>query len=222
MAAELIENPSTPHTPEHDLESMFWVLLWITLLYTKTSWDIRRRSSVLADIMNLKVYQAGGGISKLIFISNFTSVEGLFSKGSPGLYVLIDGIHGILSRRYYEKMRSEFREMKEKMLDMDSDEIMDESMDESTNNCTDEAGITMQSGNAVPPDPEDLYATVLDVFEKALLKQSKWSETDRAVRQTLEMPSETKSAAQSGPKRSREMLEQSCGATLPPPKRFES
>ncbi len=35
MATELLESPDTRHEVEHDLESFFWVLLWVVLRHTK-------------------------------------------------------------------------------------------------------------------------------------------------------------------------------------------
>jgi len=33
MAGDLVRDPETPQTVEHDLESLFWVLLWVCLLF---------------------------------------------------------------------------------------------------------------------------------------------------------------------------------------------
>ena len=68
MAAELVDNPKIPHAPEHDIESVFWVLLFLTLLYTKIRWDSKHVSSTLTEAMNLKVYPTSGGTTKLSFI----------------------------------------------------------------------------------------------------------------------------------------------------------
>ena len=62
MAAALIEDPETPHTWEHDLESFFWVLIWAVVSYMPTSLTKEKRSNFLKDTMNPKVYgQCGGG-----------------------------------------------------------------------------------------------------------------------------------------------------------------
>ncbi|KAA8898300.1 hypothetical protein FN846DRAFT_765161, partial [Sphaerosporella brunnea] len=36
MAHEILENPQTPHTPLHDLESFFYVLLWLAIHYDRS------------------------------------------------------------------------------------------------------------------------------------------------------------------------------------------
>ncbi len=240
MAAELITNPSVPHTIEHDLESVCWVLLWVTLLYMKTPWAYN--STTLTEAMNLKVYLSGGGASKLHFIRDPSSTEGLFPDKSPGMYVLIAGIHSIFCKRYHARTQSLHLTEKTRILamsarknaDVGTDKSADESMDKSTNKCTDgsmhgstnkstdEASIATQSGNEVPPSLEALYTTVLNVFEEVLAVENMWSTTDRAERQPVEMPNETKSAAQSGSKRSRDKMEQNFGTTPPASKRLES
>jgi Fungal protein kinase len=56
MAAALIENPQTPHTLEHDLESFFWVLIWAVVSFMPTSLTDAGRSNFLKDTMSPKVY----------------------------------------------------------------------------------------------------------------------------------------------------------------------
>jgi hypothetical protein len=242
MAAELIDNPKIPHAPEHDIESVFWVLLFLTLMYTKTRWDPKRVSSTLTEAMNPKVYPTGGGATKLSFIRDPASVRGLFSDQSPGLYALLKDIHQMFSLRYLNKSKlqtkelddlySELRRTRKKVKGTDEmpSKSADESMDESTNKSADEsianmstneAGIATQSGDAVPLDSETLYGAVLHVFEE-VLGEDLWSETDCAERQCILIPSEAKSAAQSGSKRSRDMLEQTYGTTLSSSNRLDS
>lgn len=232
MAAELIADPTISHTPEHDLESVFWVLLWVTLLYTKTDWDLYLRSSTLTEAMNPKVYTTGGGASKLHFIRDRDSIRGLITGESPGLYMLLRGIHGIFSKRYHERTVLQYWTKEKEFLDMsarmdedvnadeavsaDEDEDEDVSTDKRADERMDDDDIARQSGEA---GPDALYDAVLGVFNKVLKVKGKkrmWSKTDRAVRQPVLMPSETKSAAQSGPKRSRDMVEESFGIMLPP------
>ena len=63
---------------------------------------------------------------------------------------------------------------------------------------------TMQSGKEV--EPEDLHTTLIQIINEAL-NESAWGE-DAADRQEVQMPQEMQSAAQSGSKRSRGMVEQ--------------
>ncbi len=78
---------------------------------------------------------------------------------------------------------------------------------------------TMQSGKEV--EPKDLHTTLIQIINEAL-NESAWGE-DAADRQEVQMPQEMQSAAQSGSKRSREMVEQEphdIFIVLPPAKRL--
>lgn len=61
MAANLVESSGIKQTFIHDLESFFWVLLWIALNYAKTTWTIEKRSSFLATTFSPDVYLLPGG-----------------------------------------------------------------------------------------------------------------------------------------------------------------
>jgi hypothetical protein len=52
MAADLVESPNIQQTLEHDLESFFWVLLWIILMQVPCSWNIYTRSGFVDVTMN--------------------------------------------------------------------------------------------------------------------------------------------------------------------------
>ncbi len=61
MAADLVQRSSIPHTFIHDLESAFWVMLWVVILYMPSSWDIGDRSYFLKETMSPRVYDNSGG-----------------------------------------------------------------------------------------------------------------------------------------------------------------
>ena len=68
MAADLIQDSSIPHTFVHDLESVFWVLIWVVVSYMPTTWDNGEHSSFLKETMCPKVYGTRGGTRKKDFI----------------------------------------------------------------------------------------------------------------------------------------------------------
>jgi hypothetical protein len=72
MAADLVESPNTLQTLEHDLESFFWVLLWIILTQVPCSWDITIRSKFINDTMRPNVYGQSGGQAKMTFLTSDT------------------------------------------------------------------------------------------------------------------------------------------------------
>jgi len=69
MAADLVESPDIRQTLEHDLESFFWVLLWIVLMQVPCSWNISTRSKFIDNTMNPKVYDRSGGQTKKTFLT---------------------------------------------------------------------------------------------------------------------------------------------------------
>jgi len=106
MAADLVENPAIPHTPEHDLESVFWVLLWMTLLYMKTSWSIEIRSSTLNSTMSPDVYQSSGGRGKLDFMRNPCALNDLYTPDNPKMEELLVGVFQTVRKRLEEVPRT--------------------------------------------------------------------------------------------------------------------
>jgi serine/threonine protein kinase len=68
MAADLVHAPNTPHLPMHDLESAFWILMWIALTYMHSNWSVGTRSSFIKETMNPKVFVSSGGQNKLFFM----------------------------------------------------------------------------------------------------------------------------------------------------------
>jgi len=194
MAAELNENPSIPHTPEHDLESVYWVLLWLTLLYMKTSWASGLRSSTLGEAMTPKVYFSGGGTSKLHFIRDKVAVTSLFTTDSPRM--------GVLLRRIHKVFRKQCIKMEYLRLPPKEDESTD----------TDE--IRQMTQNEV--EPEDLHATLINIFNKALEKEKGWGSNDVATFQTVELSRDMESTVQSGSKRSRDMTDQNADFNASP------
>ena len=70
MAVDLVEDPNTLQTLEHDLESFFWVLLWIVLTQVPCSWNIGLRSQFINDTMRPNVYGQSGGQARKTFLTN--------------------------------------------------------------------------------------------------------------------------------------------------------
>jgi hypothetical protein len=68
MAADLVANPTAPQDSVHDLESMFWVLLWATIKYMHTNWNESTCSSFLKTIMSPDTYCSMGGHQKSMWM----------------------------------------------------------------------------------------------------------------------------------------------------------
>ena len=68
MAVDLIKSPNIPQTFIHDVESAFWVLLWIALSFMKSNWDKGTRSSFIKGTMSPKIFDNTGGLDKFHFM----------------------------------------------------------------------------------------------------------------------------------------------------------
>ena len=76
MAADIVALPNIIHTFIHNIESAFWVLLWMACAYTPASWDVGTRSSFMRDTMSPRVFVGTGGGNKLFFLQD----EALLAK----------------------------------------------------------------------------------------------------------------------------------------------
>jgi hypothetical protein len=97
MAADLVKDPDAHQDTPHDLESFFWVLMWVVVKCVQTSWDQPSRSSFIYDTMSPRVYGhigsettgASGGFAKMNFLQNPFSMDTLEILQNPALLRLI-------------------------------------------------------------------------------------------------------------------------------------
>jgi len=70
MAADIVALPNIVHTFIYNVESAFWVLLWMACAYTPASWDIGTHSSFMRDTMSPRDFVGTGGRNKLFFLQD--------------------------------------------------------------------------------------------------------------------------------------------------------
>ena len=61
MVADLVQHSNIAHTFIHDLESAFWVIIWVAFSYMSNLWSAADRSSFLNETMSPWVYLTSGG-----------------------------------------------------------------------------------------------------------------------------------------------------------------
>src|SRR5258708_18858235 len=90
MAGDLIQQFNIRHTFAHNLESFFWVLLWIVLTWVPTYYTDAVHSSFIHGMMSLKVCSSSGGSAKTNFLvsSHTVSSKSVAMFGSFGLLVM--------------------------------------------------------------------------------------------------------------------------------------
>src|SRR5229473_4368726 len=93
MARDLIQQFNIRHTFAHDLESFFWVLLWIVLTWVPTYYTDAVRSGFIHGTMSLKVCSGSGGSTKTNFLVSSCMleerVEDFCLPNNPSLHALL-------------------------------------------------------------------------------------------------------------------------------------
>jgi len=68
MSAALVSDPTVPQTFVDDLESAFYVILWLVLMYTDSSMTARERTTVMQHVMDPQPVEGTGGHGKEDFL----------------------------------------------------------------------------------------------------------------------------------------------------------
>jgi len=101
MAADLIGSSGIQQTFVHDLESFFWVLLWIVLTQVETGWNDLRRSDFLETTFSPKIYGDSGSSSKLVSLTpNILHAHDFRIPGNTALTDFVHGLRSTVSSRY--------------------------------------------------------------------------------------------------------------------------
>jgi hypothetical protein len=131
MAADLIENTRINQTFHHDIESTFFVLLWMALNYVECNLEVGQLSSDLRNIFSPDVFVDSGGSSKFNFMTSDSKRIPDF-KNEP-LNRLLSNFRHMLSFRHkkepqqqeyieslddFKKRLDEFKSEKEKRMKM--------------------------------------------------------------------------------------------------------
>ena len=93
MAGDLVQQFNIRHTFAHDLESFFWVLLWIVLTQVPTYYTDAVRSGFIHRTMSPKVCSDSGGSTKMNFLVSSRMleerVEDFHLPNNPSLHALL-------------------------------------------------------------------------------------------------------------------------------------
>lgn len=108
MAGDLVQSPETSHVVAHDLESFFWVLLWVTVNFVFTNWEQGMRSFFIDNTMSPPVYGDDGsevtgntgGDAKIHFLRDDYTLGQLEIPQCPPLLELINAWKATLAERH--------------------------------------------------------------------------------------------------------------------------
>lgn len=110
IAADLIHYPTTEHSFIHDLESFFYVLLYLCMLYLDTPWEAGKRSAFLDIILSPRRYGNEGysSMAKHFFmgVQGLAAWQGLTFTSNTPLTDLLYNLKAALSKRYTTEQKN--------------------------------------------------------------------------------------------------------------------
>ena len=90
IAADLVMDPKINHTFVHDLESAFYVVLWLSIKFLPNSWSASTRRFVMSQLFNPDAFPTVGCSSKRNWMRNAVSEIGNFNiTGNEALQSLL-------------------------------------------------------------------------------------------------------------------------------------
>ncbi|KAF8479414.1 hypothetical protein F5888DRAFT_1860273 [Russula emetica] len=172
MAAELIERPKIRHTFSHDLESFFWVLMWIVVTRVPTTWDESTRSIFINGVMNPKVYSNIGSTEKLTWLKagNPLREKGFRIRDNPILHELAMELYDSVAGQYRPRPSDQAPPTKLNPYILSGCSLRKNPEEEDKNY---EIGLTFLKD----------YDTLLKQFEQAL--NAEWPSNDKASLQSI-------------------------------------
>jgi hypothetical protein len=104
MAADLIRDPRIDHTFVHDLESAFYVILWLCIKFLPNNWNGAVRSLVMNDLFNPPTFKLVGSQAKVNWMARAVAqTDGFYVDGNPILSGLITSLAPYFQARYKKK-----------------------------------------------------------------------------------------------------------------------
>jgi hypothetical protein len=100
MSAALVKNKHAPHTSVDDLESAFYVILWLVLMYSPSSLSADDLTSFVQGVLNPEQYGETGGSTKADFLKGRSSLTELAFDGRPLLNPLLEQLSYLFAVRY--------------------------------------------------------------------------------------------------------------------------
>ena len=103
MSAALVKNRDALHTFIDDLESIFYVILWLSVMYSPNSLAPAECTSFIKSVLDLEQSGGMGDTAKADFLQAHTTLWQLKFDGQPKLQPLLMNLATFLSVRYEDK-----------------------------------------------------------------------------------------------------------------------
>src|SRR5258708_39562091 len=230
MAGDLVQQFNIWHTFAHDLESFFWVLLWIVLTWVPTYYTDAVRSSFIHGMMSPKVCSGSRGSAKINFLVLSCMleerVEDFRLPNNPSLHALLvemkctvaDWYLSLQSKKESTPEPKSIKKINAISITLKCDGIIEsdkscKALHVATNNFeTMNRSMTMMLGLLKD------HHVVVKLFGTALL--APWPTNDKAECKPILLPSSAIEASHSGSKRLQSTIEiQLAGSDQPSSKR---
>lgn len=212
MAADLVQSSTIPHSFVHDLESAFWVLVWVAVSFMQGNWSAEEVSSFLRDTMSPRAYNSSGGRSKL-FVMQIGNSIGYEVLDNKPLTTLIEELRRVLSSRH------------QLMLDTPTSInalVVKASIEKTTTTVPAETQHVKNAELEANRDCLKNHHVILGMI-KAALNASGWPSDDAAERQPILMSDSCWSSARSSSKKALSVArENGVFVPAPPRKRMKS
>jgi hypothetical protein len=194
MAADLVESPRATHTFAQDLESFFWVLLWVVLKQVSTTWSDQARTSFLKTTMGPKLYTDCAGNEKSTFLTSaqLDRHDPRFQIiGNHFLCDLVKNLKATVSGGYYPEPQ---------MWEASGNPASEEDKDnfKAEHRLWEERQGYLQN-----------HSKMLEHFEFALNEENEWPQNDKATVQPILRSNSSANVTNTSPKRSRSIAESS-------------
>src|ERR1700689_1296360 len=102
MSAALVKNKQAPHTFVDDLESFFYVILWLVLMYSASSLMTQERTAFMQQVLDPEQYDGTGGSTKTDFLQGRSTLWDITfeNPNRPSLKKLLIDLATLFSVRY--------------------------------------------------------------------------------------------------------------------------
>ncbi|KAH9164639.1 hypothetical protein EDB89DRAFT_1912027 [Lactarius sanguifluus] len=200
MATDLIKNPEINQTFIHDIESAFFVLLWMALHYLHSSWDVDGLSSFVDTVFNPQVYGNTGGLTKLMFMRVDQGLNNFSFTNNVPLADLLCGLKELLSVRHKSQPtyahKSNIKDVIHQAWGIRPSSMLAAANEQAYKSVLEEYELYLLG--------LDNHETAIFIIENAINKEDTWPAFEPANRQRLLLSHAVKWGLRLGSKRCRE------------------
>jgi len=100
MAADLIGNPTINQTFIHDIESAFFVLLWMATHYVQAELQMDHLSGLVNSVFHPQIFGGSGAPGKIMFMRGEEELDELVFRDNAPLTRLLRTLKGLLAVRH--------------------------------------------------------------------------------------------------------------------------